>query len=241
MTGWHLGVMCAFDTETTGPDPETARLVTACISYVDGSGVMPPVTMSWLVDPGIEIPADVTKIHGITTEHARENGQPPGTALREIAEELARSAHNGTPVVAFNAPYDLTLLDRETRRNGLEPFSEMYAWSSGLVIDPFVLDKAVDPYRKGKRNLGAVCEHYGVRLDGAHDSTADATAAARVAWVIANRHYRIASMPLAELHAFQVRAKREHARSFQEFKRSQGSAEVIDGSWPLKPWTEAAA
>ena len=49
---------------------------------------------------------------------------------------------------------------------------------TGPVFDPYVIDRVRDPYRRGKRNLGALCKHYGVRLDNAHEATADATAAA---------------------------------------------------------------
>jgi DNA polymerase-3 subunit epsilon len=239
-TLWHRGVMCAFDLETTSADVETARIVTACVVHVDGSGVIPPEAQTWLIDPGVEIPAEASAIHGITTEHAREHGEVPGPALRDISGALARSARSGIPVVAFNAPYDLTVLDRETRRNELEPFTDQFPHAA-TVIDPYVLDKHLDPYRKGKRTLSAACEHYGVRIDGAHDAAADAIAAVRVAWKIAQAYPRIGAMPLPDLRELQVRAKAEQSRSFQEYLRRQGKTEVIDGSWPLKTWTEAAA
>lgn len=113
--------------------------------------------------------------------------------------------------------------------------------STGIVIDPLVLDKFVDPFRRGSRKLEAVCPHYGVRLDQAHDAAADAIGAARVAWRIARKYPAIASKPLAELHELQVKAKAEQAASFQEHLRRKGSDEVIDGSWPLKVWTGETA
>jgi DNA polymerase III subunit epsilon len=91
-TPWHRGVMCAFDTETTGPDPESARIVTACVVHVDGSGEMPPEAQAWLIDPGTDIPAEASAIHGITTEHARANGQAPHVALDEIATAVSLAA-----------------------------------------------------------------------------------------------------------------------------------------------------
>jgi len=232
--------MCAFDTETTCADPETALIVSACTAHVDGSGVMPPEPETWLIDPGGEIPAEATAVHGITTEHAREHGEKPGPALNDISGAIMRAVWAGVPVVAYNAPYDFTVLDRETRRHDLGPFGEAFGKAHGAVIDPYVLDKHLDPYRKGSRSLSAACEHYGVRIDGAHDAAADAIAAARVAWMIAARHPHIAAMSLADLHALQVRAKAEQAASFQAYLRSQGKTDVIDGSWPLKPWTGAS-
>lgn len=236
---WHRGVLCAFDVESTGPDPEAARIVTACVVHVDGNGAIPPEAETWLVDPGCEIPEEAAAIHGITTEHAREHGQDARLAVSDIAGAVLHPARAEVPVIAFNAPYDLTVLDRETRRHGLDPFGDQIgrAW----IIDPYVLDKHLDPYRKGKRTLSAACEHYGVRIDGAHDAAADAIAAARLAWKIAQAYPQIGAMPLPELHDLQVKAKASQAASFQDYLRRQGKTEVIDGTWPLKPWTEAAA
>lgn len=235
---WHLGVLCAFDTETTCADPETARIVTACVAHIDGSGVIPPESETWLIDPDVEIPDEAAAIHGITTEYAREHGEAPGPAISDISGAVLRPARAGVPIVAFNAPYDFTVLDRETRRYDLDPFCGQLG--GACVIDPFVLDKALDPYRKGKRTLTATCGHYGVKLDGAHDAAADAIAAARLAWKIAKVHPHIAAMPLDELHDMQVKAKAEQAASFQDYLRRQGNTEVIDGTWPVKPWAEAA-
>ena len=238
---WHLGVLLAFDTETTSADQETARVVTACAVHVDGSGAMPPEADSWLIDPGCEIPEEATAVHGITTKHAREYGKPPAGSLKDISGTLVRSARAGIPVVAYNAPYDFTVMDRETRRNDLDPFGEAFAAAGGIVIDPYVLDKHVDPYRKGSRTLASACDVYRVRIDGAHDAAADAIAAARVAWRIAVKYPQIGAMTLPELHDLQVKAKAEQAASFQDYLRRQGKPEVIDGTWPLKPWAEAAA
>ncbi len=238
-TPWHLGIMCAFDTETTGPDPETARIVTACVAHVDGSGLIPPEYENYLIDPGCEIPEEAAAVHGITTEHAREHGEAPGPALNDISGALVRSARAGIPIVAFNAPYDLTVIDRETRRHDLDPFTEQFPHAA-TVIDPFVLDKHLDPYRRGKRTLTATCEHYGLRVDGAHNAAADAIAAARLAWKLAMVYPQLSAMTLPDLHELQVKAKAGQAASFQDYLHKQGKTEVIDGSWPIKAWTEAA-
>ena len=43
--------------------------------------------------------------------------------------------------------------------------------SDGCVVDTFVLDKAVDTYRKGSRKLIDVARHYGVELTEAEALT----------------------------------------------------------------------
>ena len=237
MSGWHEGALAGFDLETTSADPETALIVTAAI--VTHAGVRKPDITKWLVNPGIEIPAEATAVHGITTEMARAKGVEPHIAAYEISAKLSSILLEGIPLVIYNAPYDLTVLDRETRRHGQMPFADVLsAGCPGCAVDPFALDKHLDPYRKGSRTLTAACEHYRVTLDGAHDAGADAIAAMRVAWKVAARHPAIAAMSLTELHNLQVRAKAEQAASFQNYLRKQGSDEVIDGSWPVKAFAE---
>ncbi|RHA38689.1 exonuclease domain-containing protein [Cellulomonas rhizosphaerae] len=198
---WWEGPLVGFDLETTGPDPETALIVTACV-VVDIPGGE-PVVMNWLVDPGVEIPEGATAVHGITTDHAREHGRPAVAAVSRILEVLRSQPH---PLVAFNAAYDFTVLDREARRHGLAPLDP------DRVIDPFVLDKKVDQYRRGKRTLARCCEIYGVELLDAHTAEADALAAVHVARAIA-REYPGAPEDAAELHRRLVIWRAEQCRS----------------------------
>jgi DNA polymerase-3 subunit epsilon len=235
-------MLAAFDLETTGTDTESDRLVTACIAWVDGSGQEAPEVREWLAWPETDIPQAATDVHGITTAHAREHGLPAAQVAGEVADALVESAARGVAIVAFNASFDLTLLDRETRRHGLDPLAEGLAEAKALVVDPFVLDKALDPYRKGSRKLVDVAAHYRVRQEGAHTASGDAIAAARIAWKIAVLNPHIARMTATELHAYQVQAKQRQAASFADYLRRQGKPEAVDGSWPLKPFDlEAAA
>lgn len=232
---WHLGPMVALDTETSGVDVECDRIVTACVAVIDGTGQRPPQVSTWLINPGIDIPESAAKIHGISTEHARAHGQDPATAVKEIATRLGEATASGMPIVAYNAVFDLTLLDWEMRRHGIGQVA-----AEGLrVIDPLVLDKGLDPYRKGKRTLEAACQHYDARIDGAHDASHDALAAARVAWRIAQRNRVVAGMSLDELHAWQVKAKQEQAISLARHFRSKGEldkADTVREEWPIVPY-----
>ncbi|MYX67304.1 DNA polymerase-3 subunit epsilon [Streptomyces sp. KhCrAH-43] len=231
---WHLGRMAGFDLETTGPDPLTARIVTACIVQVGGQ--QPTVAANWLTDVGgLEIPAEAAAVHGISTEKAHADGVDLRQAVDEILTALRQVITSGTPVVAMNARFDLTLLDREAARFGLDPLP------AGPVIDPFVIDKEVDRYRPGKRTLTHLCEHYQVRLDGAHSADADAIAACRIAWRQATRYPQLAVITLADLHAAQVGWAAEQAASLQAHFRQTRPDAVVEGGWPLTPRQKEAA
>jgi DNA polymerase-3 subunit epsilon len=226
MSNWS-DTLAVFDLETTGIDVETSRIVTATVAVLDAEGAVQE-RVDWLVNPGIEIPAPATAVHGITTDQAIQDGRAPVECVAEIVATLRGHLDRGIPLVAYNAPYDLTLLNRESMRHGIPPLL-----SPAPVIDPFVMDKALDRYRKGKRTLEVTSQFYGVILDGAHDSGADAVAAGRVAQAIARKHGHSLPVTLAELHALQVGWCKEQAESFQEYmRRSRDPQFVAAGGWP---------
>ncbi|MFJ3089097.1 3'-5' exonuclease [Streptomyces sp. NPDC086838] len=225
---WHTGRLAGFDLETTGPDPLTARIVTACIVQV---GAQQPVqTANWLTDvDGEEIPAGAAAVHGISTEKAHADGVDLRKAVDEILTALRQVIAAGIPVVAMNARYDITVIDREAERYGMTPLP------AGPVIDPYVIDKQVDRYRAGKRTLTHLCEHYQVRLDGAHTADADAIAACRIAWRQAIRYPQLAAMTLDDLHTAQIGWAAEQAASLQAHFRQTRPDAVVEGAWPLIP------
>lgn len=233
---WINGRLVAFDLETTGTDIETDRIVTAAVVAVDPDGRLPQAR-TWLLDPGVPIPEQAAAIHGISTEHARAHGSLPGPAVEEITSAVADVLNSGTPLVVMNARYDLSLLDRECRRYGREPLVRRLHGRASTVIDPLVLDKHVDRYRKGKRNLQALCEHYGVQLDDAHNAVADAVAAARAARSMGARHQGIGGLAPADLHDLQVRAAAEQAASLQQYLRRTSNPEAtVESAWPVIPY-----
>jgi DNA polymerase-3 subunit epsilon len=235
---WHRGPLLAWDLETTGPNPDTARIVTATIIEIGREGI--ERTTEWLVNPGIPIPLGASEIHGITTERAVRDGQDPEPAVFEIMAQIGLWMGRGRPALAFNASYDFTVLDRECRRYRIDTLSRRMG-DVAPVIDPYVIDKHVDRYRKGKRTVTAMAEHYGVTLDDAHTSSADALAAARIAFKQAERYPNEVQMSLPLLHTRQRAYRHEQCMSLQSFFRKTDPTAVVDPHWPLHPlpadWT----
>lgn len=230
MTYWDTR-LAVFDLETTGVDTDTSRIVSACIAVLEPDGSL-HAQFNWLADPEIEIPEGASAVHGITTERAREDGRTAETVVGEITATIRTLTALGIPLVVYNAPYDLSLLDRECRRHRVEPLG-----SPSPVIDPLVIDKAVDRYRKGKRTLVAAAERYGVNLDDAHDAAADAIAAGRVAQAIARTFPDEVDVPFADLHGRQQIWYAEQAASFQQYIREVKGDEtyIAESAWPLRP------
>lgn len=228
MSNWQdeLGV---FDLETTGIDVETARIVSAHVGVIGPDGTVIS-RLDWVVDPGVEIPAQAIAVHGITTERARAEGRNAADAVAEIVAAIRTLLNRNIPVVAYNASYDLTLLNREALRHGVAPLVD-----PSPVVDPLVIDKAVDKYRKGKRTLEVTSVFYGVSLTGAHDAGADAIAAGRVAQALARAYPAVLGIEAGELHALQVAWSSEQAADFQSYMRRVKDPEfTTSGAWPVR-------
>ena len=222
-------VIAVFDTETTGIAPETTRIVSAHISVLNPYGAVEDPT-NWLIDCGIDIPEQATAVHGITTERMRAEGAPAADSIYEILTKLQGFLSAGIGVVAYNAAYDFTILDREAKRYGFDPLE-----LPTPVIDPLIIDKQVDKYRKGKRTLEAAAAHYGVELTDAHDASADAIAAGRVAQAIGKKYAADLAFSATELHDLQVVWAKEQAESYATWRRSQNLPVYPgDGLWPVR-------
>lgn len=91
-----------FDTETTGANPATAKIVE--LGYVVTDADL-NILNSWrtLVDPEMPIPADASGVHHITDADVYD-----APTLGQIGEVcLAPLQHPGVILVAHNAPFDL--------------------------------------------------------------------------------------------------------------------------------------
>ncbi|SDZ05577.1 exonuclease domain-containing protein [Herbiconiux ginsengi] len=219
--------LAVFDLETTGIDVETSRVVTANISLLDAAGQVVS-RRDWLADPGVPIPEQATAVHGVSTEHARAAGRPAAEVVAEIVAELRRVFDEGYALVVYNAPYDLTLLNREALRHGGDPLVTPPA-----VIDPLVIDKQIDRYRKGKRTLEVSAAFYGVALTDAHDAGADAIAAGRVAQALAAKYAVDLDLSLDQLHAAQVAWHDAQSDSFEDYmRRTRDPTFTSRRGWP---------
>ena len=115
MGAWATGEVLGLDFETTGVDRFNDVPVSyALVSVVDGV-----VVRSWsgLIDPGREIPAEATAVHGISTERARDEGMPlarrhrPGVRCRGLGW-----SPRAVPLAGMKLDYDLTILETQARQ-----------------------------------------------------------------------------------------------------------------------------
>jgi DNA polymerase-3 subunit epsilon len=225
----------AWDTETTGPNPLEDRIVTA--AFIVRGGSREQRVFSWLINPGVPIPAEASDVHGITDDMVQADGQDPKTALDEIATNLARAIEWGMPIVAFNQSFDWSILHYDLLRNGLPTVHDRVGPGPLPLLDPHVIDKQVDKYVKGSgmRKLKPTAERYGVELEDWHTAEADALAALLIAEAQFERHPQLNSMGPQQLFAAQKAGLQKWFRTRATAEQGGDPNKVIDGSWPLIP------
>ena len=234
MTSWTELPLAAFDLETTGPNPTKDRIVTADTLWFNPIDGTVAAHKSYLADPGVEIPAAATEVHRVTTAYARTHGQPVADVVLLVLDDLEAAWARGLPVVAFNAPFDFTTIDRELRRHHNRELK-----ISGPVLDPYVIDYGVDSERAGSRSLAAVCTHHGVLFKDAHTSAGDAEATGRLMASLLRQHpAKLTRRSVGDLW----RSQRAWYRALAE-KRSNRTGQTVNTEWPIKPYapTEVAA
>jgi DNA polymerase-3 subunit epsilon len=164
---WVDDGFIAFDTETTGVEVSADRIVSAAaVEFRDG---VEASSREWLIKVDVQIPQAASAVHGITDQMSQTQGLVQVEALEEIREYLVSSK---LPVVCFNSQFDRTILDSNLERVGHQPLS-------GVVdICPYVIDKHMDKYVKGKaqRRLQPTVARYGLELNEVdwHGALADA-------------------------------------------------------------------
>lgn len=227
---WTQGTLIGFDLETTGPDPHTALPVSFAIAEFREGELH--VTETGLVNPGVPIPFAASEVHGIHDADIADAVQLKDFA-RPMIGRLVKLSKAGVPVVGMNIRYDLTIMDVLARHYfgaGLEELG----WH-GPVVDALVLDRRMDPFRRGKRRLTELAEHYMVGLDDAHEAGADAEAAVKIVVAIANEYAKVGDLSLLPLHDAQVIWYRTWADDFSRYRVRKGDDPLAEEEreWPI--------
>lgn len=156
-----------FDLETTGFDPRSDRIVQFALvgSDTDGSHL----NTHSLVDPGIAIPNESTRVHGIEDGDVRGAGSF-GDHIDSISRLIEGSVIVGHNVLAF----DWRFMEVECSRIGRDVPEPL------AIVDTLVIARRFGV--PGRHKLGVLCERYGIRLERSHRADADAGATLLLLW-----------------------------------------------------------
>ncbi len=180
-------VFACFDVETTGLDPDRARVIEVAVVRTGPSG---EVVGEWttLLDPDLR-QLGATHVHGIRPEWLAS-----APSFLEVAGDLADQLSGFVPV-AHNATFDIRFLKSEWEHAGLGP----------LEVE------AVDTLEMARREglpgrLGQLAEALGVPLVGAHQALDDARALAGVLAALLDRGVAVRPTPVFQPPLLQPQA-----------------------------------
>ena len=153
-----------FDIETTGLSKETESITEiGAVKVVDGKIID---RFSTFVNPERPIPAEITKLTGITNEMVAD-----APVITEILPKFLEFCQDAV-LVAHNANFDTGFIRLNAERKcGIEV--------KNTVLDTLELSRSLLPELK-KHKLDIVCEQLGVSLEGHHRAVNDAEATAEV-------------------------------------------------------------
>jgi DNA polymerase-3 subunit epsilon len=152
--------ICFFDLETTGVNISKDRIVEISILKVFPSGKEEIHT--WLVNPEINIPAEVVAIHGISNEKVQDSPN-----FKDLAKEIHLLIKD-SDLGGFNSNrFDIPLLAEEMIRAGID-----FSLKGNKCVDVQNIF-----HKKEQRNLSAAYEFYcNKKLIGAHSAETDTKA-----------------------------------------------------------------
>lgn len=155
-----------FDTETTGTDPLSDRIVEISIVRVMPHPIGVEAPRTWRINPGVRIPVEASEIHGIYNADVAD--KPSFAAL---ADELL-GLFRGADLAGFNVSrFDIRVLQAELLR-----VRKPLDLTAMRVVDTQVIF-----HRREPRNLAAAVRFYCDKpLEGAHGAEADTIATLEV-------------------------------------------------------------
>ena len=149
------------DTETTGLDTASDRIVEiAAIRITDGRAE-PDSAFQVLVNPGIAVPASSTSIHTITDADVAD-----ADGIAEVIPVFSRWTGNAI-MIGYSIGFDLAMLKAEHQRHGLR-------WSAPRSLDVRHLVELVAEDLP-EQSLDTAAAWLGVPVAGRHRALGDAT------------------------------------------------------------------
>ena len=221
--GWKHKPWFVFDTETTGLDVETDRIVQFGGLWVH-NGEMTDRRLVTL-NPGVNIPEGASRVHGITNEKVSD-----APTFADIFPRVLGHFAKAEVVVTYNgARFDWPLLVNEAKRlGGTAEFDLHEATAETLFVDVLVQVKRNTIGRfwkgRGRHRLGAVAERMAITLPPGmrpHRADADAFVTGQILWITRDKLPHTA-LECAELLA--DRAK-EQQKNYEKWRAEQAAAQ----------------
>ena len=156
-------------------------------------------------------------MHGFTNADTA-TGLTPEQALTALTDSLRSASDAGWGIVIFNSEWFFEMLHAEARAVGIT-----LSLPPLTLIDPLVIDKHINPSRKGgNRTLRSLGAYWDVQQDMYGTPAANADAALRLAWRIGHVYPIVRDMTLRELHDAQAQWDRVRIEERELYWASRG-------------------
>jgi len=210
-TDLHWAVI---DVETTGLSPSDSRVIEVAVVRMQGGEIIH--SFSSLLNPGTPIPADATRIHGITD--ADVAGAP---RFVDVLVNLVQITEGAIPV-AYNEGFDRGFIAMEMARlnmsDGLPRSAFDSQWPAWLDPLTWLRHASRDSNVKVSNKLTDACARLGVTIENAHRAEADAEAAGRLLWKIRDQ---IGPSTTSEVLRQQTRLSRAREDRYAAYRNRQ--------------------
>jgi DNA polymerase-3 subunit epsilon len=155
-----------FDTEATGlrPNEGDELLSIGAVRVVNGR-ILTGETFERLINPGRDIPASTTQIHGITAEMVRD--KPPAPVVLAQFKAFVGDA----VLVAYNAAFDMMFLEKGADKAGVKFDNPVL---DALLLSVYLQEDLSD------FTLSAAADRMGVEVVRRHTALGDATTTAAI-------------------------------------------------------------
>lgn len=156
--------LVVLDLETTSTDPNVARIVQIAVTKIfPKMDEEEPASQSVLINPGIHIPEEASKVHGIIDDDVKV-----AKKFSEVVDTFAEFLE-GADLAGYNVKYDLRILDKEFERAG-SPFRTTGSQGrTPYIIDAFRGWQTLEP-----RTLSDAYQKFCAKdATNAHDAMAD--------------------------------------------------------------------
>lgn len=156
----------AFDTETTGLDPQGGDEIISigAVRIVNGR-ILREERYDQLINPMRHLPWASIKYHGIRPEMLTD--QPTIEKVLPVFQQFA----NNTVMLGHNVAFDMRMLQLKEKSTGIRFINP--------VLDTMLLSSVVHP-AQNDHSLGAIAERLGIKIVGRHTALGDAVATGQV-------------------------------------------------------------
>jgi DNA polymerase-3 subunit epsilon/CBS domain-containing protein len=172
------------DTEATGLDPASARIVEIGAVRIVRGRVVPEDGFHCLVRPDTRIPPAATAIHGIDDARVAD-ASPFAEVWPKLSEYIG-----GAIVIGHTFGFDLALFKRECERSKIQ-------FVQPRTLDTRLLAQVAEPNLAGY-TIEAVTTWLGIGLEGRHSALGDAITTARIFTALVPKLRAVGIRTLAE-------------------------------------------